>query len=180
MATEDSKALGEREVELIDRDELVGAFLQVASLAKLPLTESEVRVEFSSAPHERPTRLPVATHGVYLFFLGDKCLKVGKAGPKTVARFCHHHYGLHAPSTLAKSILGHLQRIGELRPSERVEEVLALTDRNVGEWIEINTSRMNVLLPTRTGPFGLSLLEAFLHCRLQPMFEGRPPSKGNA
>jgi hypothetical protein len=109
---------------------------------------------------------------VYVFLLGDTCLKVGKAGPRTAARFCSHHYGLHAPSTLAKSILAHLEEVAALLPMEKAAEALALSEHSVAGWIETNTCRMNVLLPSSTGAFALSLLEAFLHCRLQPIFEG--------
>jgi hypothetical protein len=42
-----------------------------------------------------------------------------------------------------------------------------------GAWIERNTSRFHVFLPTRAGAPALSLLEAFLQCRLQPVFEGK-------
>jgi hypothetical protein len=158
---------------MIDQGELISVFLQVAQLARLPLAESDVRVEVTSAPHCRPRKLPKGTHGVYAFFLADKCLKVGKAGPKTAARFCSHHYGFHAPSTLAKSMLAHLEQVAALLPKERAAEVMALSEHSIGDWIEANTGRMNVLLPCGSGPFGLSLLEAFLQCRLRPIFEGR-------
>jgi hypothetical protein len=154
----------------IDAREIVEAFVQVATLADVRLHTTDVRVEFYPAPHVRPSGLPPGTQGVYSFALGDTWLKVGKAGPKSVARFCSQHYTLHAPSTLAKSILAHPQELepilGRGTPSP------ALHASEIGAWIETYTSRMNVLIPSQVGPFALSLLEAFLQCRLRPLFEG--------
>ena len=41
-----------------------------------------------------------------------------------------------------------------------------------GEWIERETSRVNILLPSTRGKKLLSLLEIFLHVRLRPKYEG--------
>jgi hypothetical protein len=157
---------------VVDHGELIRCFLQVAQLSGLNVADADVRVDFTPAPHRRPGRLPTDSQGVYIFFLGDTCLKVGKAGPKTAARFCGHHYGFHAPSTLARSIMAHRERVAALMPPVRSAEAMVLSQRSVSDWIETNTSRLNILLPCTVGPFALSLLEAFLHCRLQPIFEG--------
>jgi len=68
---------------MIDQAELIDTFLQVSHLAHLRLSLTDVRAELSPAPHKRPASLPSGTQAVYTFFLGDRCLKVGKAGPKT-------------------------------------------------------------------------------------------------
>ena len=109
----------------------------------------------------------------YAFFLGESCLKVGKAGPKTQARFVSQHYGMSAPSTLARSILANRDRVTEVAPPELRAQITILEKDSVGLWIERNTSRLHVFLPTSAGAFPLSLLEAFLQCRLQPVFEGK-------
>lgn len=44
---------------------------------------------------------------------------------------------------------------------------------NVGQWMRVNTDRINILLPLALGLTTLSLLEAFLHVRWKPKFEGR-------
>jgi hypothetical protein len=157
---------------MIDAVEVVDSFLVVAGLAHLTLSASEVRVEVLRAPHQRPTRLPAGTQAVYIFLLGESCLKVGKAGPKTAARFVSQHYGFSAPSTLARSMLAHSERTAACLPPARFGEVDALCEDSIGEWIATNTDRVNVYLPTSKRPFALSLLEAFIHCRLKPVFEG--------
>ena len=131
-----------------------------------------MHLEVLAAPHRRPSRLPEGRQAVYAFFLCDACLKVGKAGPKTAARFISQHYGFNAPSTLAKSLLGHRNRVVKLCPA-RSDGVMDLTEESVGRWIENNTSRLHIFLPITVGPFALSLLEAFMQCRFKPVFEGR-------
>ena len=152
---------------------MIDAFLQVAELAHTQLTSAHVRHELLPAPHKRPSSLPPGLQAVYAFFLDDRCLKVGKAGPKTQARFTSQHYGMNAPSTLAKSILANLQRLADLLPPERCKEVATLNEATVDPWIERNTARLHIFLPTPAGPLALGLLEAFVQCRLNPVFEGK-------
>jgi hypothetical protein len=139
------------------------AFAQAADLAGISIPLSEIEVKFDVAPHVPPPSLPAGKMAVYVFMFGERCLKVGKAGPKSAARFCSQHYEANrAPSTLARSLLKGQADIG----------VSGLDDENVGKWIRDNTSRVNFLIPSIHGMFALSLLEAFVQCRLKPKFEG--------
>ena len=137
-------------------------FAVAAALAGVPIAVSEIEIVELPTPHQRPSSLPKGKLAVYVFIYGDRCLKVGKAGQRSAARYCSHHYGMNAPSTLAKSLLTNQHRIG----------VSNIKDANVGEWICRNTRRINFLLPASYGIFLLSLLEAFVQCRLNPEFEG--------
>ena len=143
-------------------DEIPSDFVQVATLAGLSIPLSDIEVEYRPAPHEQPKTLPPGRMAVYVFMFGDRCLKVGKAGPNCAARFCSQNYGSSAPSTLAKSLV---KRQAEI-------EVRNLNALNVKEWILDNTTRVNFLIPSQYGVFALSLLEVFVQCRLQPEFEG--------
>lgn len=156
-----------------DPKELVEAFLQVAELAHVSLPPADVRHEILPAPHRRPSGLPPGSQAVYAFLLGDYCLKVGKAGPKTQARFTSQHYGMNAPSTLAKSILANRQRIADILTPMQRREIDVLQEATVGGWIERSTARLHVFLPTSVGALPLSLLEAFVQCRFRPIFEGK-------
>ena len=60
---------------------------------------------------------------MYAFLLDAICLKVGKAGPKTQARFTSQHYGVSAPSTLAKSILKEPSRVAALLADDHRGEI---------------------------------------------------------
>jgi hypothetical protein len=137
-------------------------FVEVAALAGLAIPRSEIEVDILHTPHRPPSSLPKGKFGVYAFMFGDRCLKVGKAGPKSAARFCGQHYGINAPSTLAKSLLKLPSSIG----------VTGLDITSVKAWICQNTARINFLIPAKHGIFALSLLEAFVQCRLHPEYEG--------
>src|SRR5438270_1170482 len=94
-----------------DLPELAESFAEVARLARVDLKPQDLRTEWVPAPHRRPSSLPRGEQAVYVFMLGEVCLKIGKAGPKTQARFTSQHYGQSAPSTLSKSILSDRARL---------------------------------------------------------------------
>lgn len=144
--------------------------LAATRLAHVPLPPGSLRIELLGAPHQRPT-LPPDTQAVYAFFLGDVCLKVGKAGPLSGARFTSQHYGLNAPSTLARSLLTRCGDLEGLVSAGRLEELAALDAGTIGPWLERNTSRVSVFLPGEAGREVLSLAEAFLQCRWKPVYE---------
>jgi hypothetical protein len=137
-------------------------FVKAAVLAGLDIPRAEVTVECTSVPHRPPSSLPAGKLAVYVFMLGPRCLKVGKTGPNSAARFCSQHYGIKAPSTLAKSLLRLQSSIG----------ISGVEQSNVKAWICEHTRRVNFLIPSKYGVFSLSFLEAFIQCRLQPEFEG--------
>lgn len=141
---------------------LIEDFSIVAKLAGSQITLAELQLHESHAPHQRPSTLPVGFSAVYVFIYADRCLKVGKAGPRSVARYCSQHYGLKAPSTLAKSLIKHQSKLG----------ISCLDESNIGSWIIDNTTRINILMPSIYGPALLSLLESFMQCHLNPEFEG--------
>jgi hypothetical protein len=162
----------------LDLAEIIDAFLHVAALAHVQLESAHLRHELLPSPHKRPSRLPPGLQAVYAFLLDERCLKVGKAGPSTQARFTSQHYGFNAPSTLAKSILANPQRLADLLPPERRSEVATLNEAKVGAWIERNTARLHIFLPMQAGPLALGLLEAFVQCRMNPVFEGKQVASG--
>jgi hypothetical protein len=138
-------------------------FLTVANLAGHPLSPNELECEYLPAPHRAPSRLPTGRMAVYCFWSGGSWLKVGKAGPNSQARYTSQHYNpASAPSTLAASLL----RDG------RMKTVDGFTDARPGDWIKASCCRVNILIPTQMRRELLSLLEAFLHVRLTPRYEG--------
>ena len=138
-------------------------FRQVAKLAGFSLAARDLMVESFTAPHRPPTRLPPGKMAVYLFDHHGRALKVGKAGPNSNARYTSQHYSPGAArSTLAASLLKRGAEIG----------VRDITDSTVGEWIRANTDRHNFLLDSDYPIRLLTLLESFLQCRLDPVFEG--------
>jgi len=136
-------------------------FGAVSELAGDRVDPQHAEIEFLCAPHT-PRALPRGKVAVYGFWLDGTWLKVGRAGANSNARYVSQHYTESAPSTLAKSI----------RSDERMRNISDLDGKALAAWIKRETSRVNILLPATTSKALLSFLEAFLHMRLQPRYEG--------
>ena len=144
-------------------DQLVTDFRQVAKLAGVDITAASITREMSRKPHIPPTELRSGKMAVYVFLWDDDCLKVGKVGPKSQARYTSQHYNPNSSnSNFAKSILKEKTKLG----------LHNLTESTVGDWIKSNTDRLNIELDESWGIPLLSLLEVFLQCRLKPKFKG--------
>ena len=144
---------------MISTDILIHNFIKVADLAGVSLSEDEITAEVLQAPHKPPKNLPPGKMSVYVFSLGEKCLKVGKAGPRSKARYTSQHYNPKSSnSNLSKSIF-----------KVKADFGLAHLDENsVGDWIKKNTDRINFIIDESLGIPVLSLLESYLQCRLKP------------
>jgi len=142
---------------------LIDDFYKVASVAGIDMADSGLSVEYLPAPHRPPSALPKGKSAVYVFMWRGECLKVGKAGPKSQARYTGQHYSpLSSNSNLAKSLFSARDELG----------LAGLSESTVGDWIRANTARYNFLLDSSCGIPVLTLLESFLQCRLRPRFEG--------
>lgn len=112
-------------------------------------------------PH-KPKSLPIGMMGVYAFWYNDRFLKIGKAGSKSGPRFLSQHYNpKSAQSTLAASIL---------RDPDMLQ--FGVTEENVGVWIKENCRRIDILVNVELGIFTLGLIEAVLHYKYEPKYEG--------
>ena len=112
-------------------------------------------------PHE-PKTLKRGMMGVYTFLYDDAFLKIGRAGPSSGPRFYSQHYNpASAQSTLAGSLLADPEFADK-----------GITTENVGAWIRQNTRRIDILMDEALGLFALELVEAALHYRYYPRYEG--------
>ena len=143
--------------------QLLTDFLVVAELGEIKMQPDAIRIETLMMPHRAPPSLPKGKMAVYVFSDKERVLKVGKAGPRSQSRYTSQHYNAgSAPSTLAASIL----------KDENAVQRYGLNKRNVSGWIKKNTDRVNFILDADVGMWGLMLLEVFIQCRLQPVYEG--------
>ena len=148
---------------MIDVEQIILDFVHVAELAGINVKKDDIQIERLTAPHTPPSTLPKGKMAVYVFHWNNQCFKVGKVGPKSQARYTSQHYNPKSSnSNLSKSILKDIPTLG----------IKDITDKNVGSWVKTNTERVNFLIPESLGIPLLSLLEAFLQCRLKPRFEG--------
>lgn len=133
----------------------------VTSILGNRLNSNQYQIIDRGVPHT-PKLLPSQKMGVYTFWYGSRCLKIGKAGPNSNARFFSQHYNPgSAGSTLAASIL--------LDPENHA---LGLDAHSIGPWIKDNCQRIDILLDVRLGIFTLELVEAILHYKYEPKYEG--------
>ena len=146
-----------------DLTALLDDFRKVVALASVSLPPAALSFETLPAPHKPPSALPSGKAAVYVFVWNGRCLKVGKVGPKSQARFTSQHYSpASSNSNLAKSLVAGPEKLG----------LSGITESNVGPWIKANVDRVNFLLGAEHGIPVLTLLESFLQCRLNPVFEG--------
>lgn len=138
-------------------------FRTISELAHDKINLGSKDVKFQPAPHKQPRSLPRGKMAIYGFWFNGEWLKIGRAGPNSKARYTSHHYNINsAGSTLAKSIKG----------EPLVSEISDFDKDKLSAWIKCETSRVNILLSSEKNKNLLSLLEAFLHVRLNPRYEG--------
>lgn len=121
-------------------------------------------IEDAGCPHKQSS-LPKGYAAIYIFVYEAeaKCeyLKIGKANACSTARFTSQHYGLSAPSTLAKSIC-----------SDEDFRQMGINQENIKEWMLNNLHRVNIFISEEQGKAMTELIEAILHYKFRPRYEG--------
>lgn len=144
-------------------EELLDDFFAAAKSGKIEIPTNAIRIQKLPMPHTRPKQMPSEKMAVYVFSTETRVLKVGKVNPGSVNRYTYQHYNPKgANSTLAKSLIADKNAYPECN----------LNEKNVCDWIQKNMDRVNFLIDADIDEFVLNLLEAFLQCRLQPVYEG--------
>ena len=148
-------------------DQLLDSFVNVANLSGFKISISDISYDFWEAPH-RQKGLPSNQQAVYTFSLpkfNNLVLKIGKAGPKSNARFLSQHYNPDSSgSNLAKSLLNSINFWEEI-------QIQKPQYHQICGWIKANTDRNNFYVSDKFDKRLLSLFEIFLQCRLSPVFE---------
>ena len=133
--------------------------IKMVNLAGIKFNEEQIKIDDLGCPHT-PNHLPDGKMAVYAFFCGDKCLKIGKAGPKSDARFFSQHYTGKSNSNLRKSLLA----------DKTLEKIVSAN--NIENWIKEKLQRIDVLIDQDVGIFVLNFCEAFLQLLFRPHYEG--------
>ncbi len=144
-------------------DEVTTVMKQIETLSVTlghPILSTDYYVEDLGCKHQWPKQLPKGYIAVYFFFEGDVALKIGKANAKSKARFTSQHYRINTTkSTLAKSLMNdsdrHFDDAGEVK-----------------NWMLNNLQRINVLIKEDKGKAATELVEAIMHYRFRPTYEG--------
>ena len=143
--------------------QLLDDFLAAVKRGGIEISQNAIDFEILPMPHSPPSRLPKRKVAVYIFSDKERVLKVGRVGPNSQARYTSHHYDPESSdSNLSKSLLA----------DEHAKGKYGLSQGTVGEWIKKNTDRVNFIIDADYyGPV-LNLFEAFVQCRLNPVYEG--------
>lgn len=140
-------------------------FYTILPLTRIDLDQNIVEVNFMKAPHTPPATLPKGKCAVYAFWHEGEWLKIGRVGPNSQARYTSHHYSqVSSGSNLANSL-----------KSDKTIQYRDFDQNAPGNWIKAYCSRVNIILPEEYNSLTLPLLEAFLHARLLPRYEGKQP-----
>ena len=135
--------------------------LEVSSVLGKPIDKDKYEIMDRGRPHQAKN-LPANKMAVYTIWYKDRFLKIGKAGPNSNARFSSQHYNpKSARSTLAASVL----------KDENMQDI-GINENNVGDWIKSNCHRIDILMDSDLGTFTLELIEAALHYKYEPVYEG--------
>ena len=125
------------------------------------IDNDKIKVIDRGQPHKAP-KLPDGKMAVYTFIYNGEFLKIGKAGQNSGPRYTSQHYNPgSAQSNLARSILG-----------DEAMRGMGITEENVGEWIKSNCRRIDIEIDADLGAFTLELVEAILHYKYTPKYEG--------
>lgn len=125
------------------------------------ITSSDYYIEDLGCPHSKPKNLPKGYAAVYMFAYNGEWLKIGKANTKSKARYTSHHYGFNALSTLPKSLA-----------ADPAMSKYGICKENSRTWVEQNTYRINILIKSEIGKAATELIEAVLHYKFRPRYEG--------
>lgn len=134
---------------------------QVTNVLGKPINKNSYQIIDRGIPHQ-PKSMGKGKMAIYIFIYNDKFLKIGKAGPSSNSRFLSQHYNpSSSKSNLAASLLAdcNMRNCG-------------INKDNVGEWIKNKCRRIDILLNSDLGIFSLELIEAILHYKYQPVYEG--------
>ena len=108
---------------------------------------------------------------VYSFWLEgeDQPLKIGKAGPRSKARYTSHHYNKNS----SKSCLA--KRIADDADFVQKYAIGSVESKYLNKWIHDNCYRIDIEMPFGKDGFDLytlELVEAIMHNLYPPKFEG--------
>lgn len=120
-----------------------------------------IKINLRRKPHQ-PENLPNGKMAVYIFIYNNSFLKIGKVGPNSNARFQSQHYNPNsAQSNLAKSLM----------KDKEMKTIIENTP--IDQWIKNNCDRIDIIIDKNSVPeFSLELIEAILHYRFKPKYEG--------
>lgn len=135
--------------------------ISILNQTGINVENSQIRFVDCGNPHK--SNYPMNHVAIYTFHYQGRFLKIGKVSEKNKSRFYSHHYHpSRNRSNLSKSIL-----------ADPAMSKYNLDSETVGDWIRMNTKRVNLIIDAPLGLFALNLIEAILHALYAPKYEGK-------
>lgn len=131
-------------------------------LEQIGINVDSEQIRFVDCGNPHKPNYPKNHIAIYTFQYQGQFLKIGKVSEKNKARFYSHHYHpSRNESNLSRSIL-----------DDPEMSVYNLDADTVGDWIRMNTKRVDLIIDASLGLFALNLIEAVLHALYKPKYEG--------
>ncbi len=151
------------------KKEMQTVIFEVSKYLDNGIDMTKLEFNFNDKGHDKPTTKKDCMY-IYSFWHDDfdKPLKIGKDASQSKKRYKSYHYKPDSTnSTLAKSILSNYKMVKKYNVNEK----------NITAWMHNNLYRINIEMPFYTEEgfdiFTLELIEAILHYKYKPVFEGR-------
>lgn len=154
--------------------EILNAISNVSKCLDKEIDTDRLAFIFNGKGHENP-KFRKGYMYIYSFWHDDfqEPLKIGKAGPKTKRRYVRSHYDPHS----SKSCLA-----GSIIQDDSFCTKYGVNENTVSEWMHSNLQRINIEIPFDVEGgfdyFTLELIEAILHYKYNPYFEGVKSQRG--
>lgn len=149
-----------------EREETKQLIFNILKQVGIAIREEQFKFRNCGNPHK--PKLPKDNMAIYTFQYNNTFLKIGKCSAKNKSRFYSHHYHpSRNHSNLSKSIL----RDSDMNYLKSSQSEF-LTDDTVGDWIKMNTTRIDILLDANLSIFTINLIESILHSLYHPRYEG--------
>jgi len=142
--------------------------IAVAGLAGSELSSPDIGVDRLEAPHRAPSE--DRTRIVYIFFLRQKPLKVGKSAALRRGTRLGNNYNPSVGGSLAGAILECKDAVKGVAPEELHSEIDSLRRDGIKSWMERNLTLVRFRFNRATAPEVIVLLEQFVRCRVRPLF----------
>ncbi len=145
----------------MDIQKIKEKLIQITSILDKKLSDDSIEIIDRKVPH-KASSLPDGKMGVYSFWYGDQCLKIGKVGLNSNARYLSQHYCPNSSrSNLAKSLL---------QDSDFRDTIL--NEVPIKKWMLENLRRVDIIVDGSCDIFTLGLIESCLHYCYNPKYEG--------
>ena len=152
-------------------ESLIQVCLEVSKLAGRAISRDQIEEDWQNAPHKKPSEDQMRF--IYIFMLpNNEPLKVGMSAFAGRHTELGHQYRPGKGGTLAHAILRCKKKIMDHCPTDMHSELDQLGEGRIESWMVNKLDLIKFRFEKNVDPMAIALLEVFLQCKLNPVFEG--------